>query len=710
MNFIRDIRSLKMDNLNIRYFVSILALLLIDLVILLNIPYLREFFSFIFFTFVPGILVLHIFRLDKIEFTKKIALSMGVSVSILIFAGLLLNIMYPLINKPLSLVPVLILLNIIVITLLLIAYKRNNGDYEKSNLFNFKVNFDGKFLFPLILAFIFPFMAIFGTFLMNMNGNNLILMALLLSIPFYILLLTYLRDKIPLITYPIALWMIGLSLLLMAGLTSNHLVGRDVFKEFYCFKLTLDNYHWEISNFYDSFNACLSITILPTVYQSLSGIGSEYVFKLFYAIIGSIIPLISFNTFQKHIGTRGAFFSTLLIIFMAFFVASIGSVRQLIALTFFFLAVMVLFDDNLEKLSKKVLLIIFMISIVLSHYATAYLAFALLVPMLLLPFLKSVFNKLSGKKNKIEFKNFEIIIPFFIFVLIWYLLVAQVQISGGMYVLDKTSQVLQDTGFTGGFTEGIKDNMILAMFGIGINSIPNLISAFVHDTVFFVILIGLITLIVSYRAKNPKLDIKFFIGISISVILLALLVIVPNLSIHYPAERVFIQSLIFLAPLFVIGGDKISKIIKKPKSKYIILFILIVSLFSCNTYLQYHFYGIQYSPYYENDGNLRNEYFVYDQEIVGAEWLKSYHINGTEVYTDGSAINRLLLGRIDLEYHNVIVNNQKLKGYILLRYINLCKGILMKDSTKIKDITYYELVINNSNVIYQNGKSEVLLR
>ncbi|MDI6723946.1 MAG: DUF2206 domain-containing protein [Methanobacterium sp.] len=496
----------------------------------------------------------------------------------------------------------------------------------------------------------------------------------------------------------------------MASLTSNHLVGRDIYKEFYCFKLTLSSYRWDISNFYDSFNACLSITILPTVYQVLSNINSEYVFKLFYAVIGSIIPAISFNAFKKHIGTRGAFYASLLIIFMAFFVASIGSVRQLIALVFFFLAVMVLFDDKMIGVSKKVILILLMISIVLSHYATAYLAFALLVPMLLVPFLKSLIKKLSGKKNKIVFKNFEVILPFFAFVLIWYLLVAQVQISGGMYVLDKTSQVLQDTGFTGGFTEGTKDNMILAMFGIGINSIPNLISAFVHDTVFFVIMIGLITLIASYRAKNPKLNIKFFIGILISVILLGLLVIVPNLSIHYPAERVFIQSLIFMAPLFVIGVEKISYVIKRPKSKYIVLFVLVISLFSCNTYLQYHFYGIQYSPYYENDGALRNEYFVYDQEIVGAEWLKNYQINGTEVYTDGSAINRLLLGRIDLKYHNVIVNNQKLKGYILLRYINLYKGILMKDTTNIKDITYYEPVIKNSNLIYQNGRSEVLVR
>ena len=196
MNIIKDIKNLKMNNLGSKgYLLPIFALFLIDLVILLDIPLIRELFTFIFFTFVPGILVLHIFRLNKLELTKKIVLSIGISVSILIFAGLLLNSIYLLIDKPLSLLPVLILLNIIVITLLFISYKRNKENYEINSIFNFKINFDGNLIFPVILAFIFPFMAIFGTYMMNTSGNNVLLMVMLLSIPPYILLLTYLRIK-----------------------------------------------------------------------------------------------------------------------------------------------------------------------------------------------------------------------------------------------------------------------------------------------------------------------------------------------------------------------------------------------------------------------------------------------------------------------------------------------------------------------------------
>ena len=703
------LKDFKINNLGARghLILSLLTLLITDLVVILNIPFLREFITFVYFTFVPGILILQIFKLFKLKFTEKIVLSIGISVSSLILVGLILNLFYPLILKPLSLIPVLVTLNLMLIVLLLINYKINR-ETGINDFYKIKANIKDKLLSPLIFAFIFPFMTFLGTYLMNTQGNNIILLLMLLLIPLYILLLTYL-DKIPVITYPIALWMISLGLLLMPGLTSNHLMGRDVHKEFYCFQLTLGSYHWDISNFYDSFNACLSITILPVMYKVLSNINSEYVFKVFYAVIGSIIPLISFNIFRRYLGNRGAFFASLLIIFMAFFTASMGSVRQLIALVFFFLSIMVLFDTKMGKLPKKVLLLVFLISIILSHYGTAYFSLALLVPIMAIPFLKSLLGRLSGKKNKILFTNFDIIILFLIFVSIWYLLVAQVELNSGMYVINKTSHVLQDTGFTG-FTHGTKDDMILAMLGMGITSVPNLISAVVHDTVFFVIFIGFLTLLKSYRAGKPKLDNKFFSGIVISIILLILLVIIPNLSIHYPAERLFIQSLIFLAPLLVIGAGKISNIIKKPRSKYIILLILVISLFSCNTYLQYHFYGIQYSPYYENGGDLRDEYYVYDQEIIAAEWLKHNQINGFQIYTDGSGINRLLLGRFDLKYHNVLVNNQKLKGYILLRYINIYKIILFKDPTKIKNMSYYEPIISSSSLIYNNGRSEVLIR
>jgi uncharacterized membrane protein len=94
------------------FIITILMLLITDLVIVLNLPLLRDIIPFLFFTIVPGFLIVSILRLNKTEFLIKFLLSVGLSISILLGVGFFLNILYPILSKPLSLIPVLLTLNI----------------------------------------------------------------------------------------------------------------------------------------------------------------------------------------------------------------------------------------------------------------------------------------------------------------------------------------------------------------------------------------------------------------------------------------------------------------------------------------------------------------------------------------------------------------------------------------------------------------------
>ena len=122
----------KINNFGIKkWLVTLISILFItDIIIIVDVPFLREFMAFISFTTIPGMLILHILKLNKIEFIKKIVLLVGLSVAFIIFMGLLLNSLYPLILKPLSLAPVLILSNVILIILAFIAYLRNKNDFN----------------------------------------------------------------------------------------------------------------------------------------------------------------------------------------------------------------------------------------------------------------------------------------------------------------------------------------------------------------------------------------------------------------------------------------------------------------------------------------------------------------------------------------------------------------------------------------------------
>ena len=69
-------------------FVFILSIVLItDLTILLNIPFLRQIIGFLFLTLLPGVLILQILKLNKIDFLEKFILAWGLSVSFLMFFG-----------------------------------------------------------------------------------------------------------------------------------------------------------------------------------------------------------------------------------------------------------------------------------------------------------------------------------------------------------------------------------------------------------------------------------------------------------------------------------------------------------------------------------------------------------------------------------------------------------------------------------------------
>jgi uncharacterized membrane protein len=698
----------KKENINAKeWFLLIISLLIItDVSIILRLIILRETFSFLFFTIIPGMLIITIMRLDDLEFIKKALLWIGLSISLLMFGGLFLNSLYPYVSQPLSLPPILLTFNLIIISLALLSYTKNKENFNIGMIFNFQLDLKAKLVSPLLLPLIFPIMAILGTYLMNTTQNNIILLLMLFSIPLYIVVVVLLKEKVHKITYPISIWMIGLGLLLMHGLTSWHIVGRDVHFEYYVYNLALNGFHWSISEYQNPYNACLSITILPVIYSVLSNFNGEYIFKLFFALIGSVIPLVIYTKSKKYVGELGGFFASLLFVFQTYFIYILGIVRQEIAFLFFFLSILVLFESKIGNLSRKFLFIILICSVIVSHYATAYFAIALIFPILLLPFLKSLIYSIkylrAGKNEKISFKNFDVIAIISAFLALWYLLFARVQAQAGNFVASSTIAATMGTS-----SAIAKSSSVLTIFGIGIKSVPNLIANTINDLILIIIAIGLFFLLKEYlqhkKQGSLKIEEGYVFGMIISVILLVSFVILPYISLAYGPQRLFLQVSIFLAPVFVIGAIYISKILKRPKIGTCILLILILSIFTTGTYLQYHFLNQPYSPYYEKNGAMRDENFIYNQEVVGAEWLKNYGIKGIGIQTDAIAYSRLLLGYLDKKPNRRSTN----ATYLYLGYANINKKLLYKDIESPIKITDFNLFVKGKEKIYENGGSEI---
>jgi len=282
------------------YFLGIIQILLLtDLVILLNIPFLRQIIGFLFLTILPGLLILQILKLNKIGSLEKFILAWGLSISFIIFFGLLINNLWLSFGyeTPLSTISLLISFNLAFIILAVLGYKTN----KNTTFFfpNFELTESEKAF--LIVPILFPVLSIFGMHVMNTTDNAIILIFLLFSIPIYVVFVCLFNHKFSKRLYPVVTFLISMSLVLLLSLRSNHIIGVDAHTEYYYFQTTLNNLYWSIAQ-PTVYDACLSISLLPTIYQSILNISPEFLYRILYSLIFSVSPLIIYVISKKYIG------------------------------------------------------------------------------------------------------------------------------------------------------------------------------------------------------------------------------------------------------------------------------------------------------------------------------------------------------------------------------------------------------------------------
>ena len=375
--------ALQMNDWTIGKFIkSILAIQLAMLGVIgldvmgIPIPIIRQLIGFLFLTTLPGFLILQILKLNKIESTEKFILSVGISISFVMFFGLLLNTLSLKIGyeTPLSTPPLLISFNLAFILLMFIWYKVDN--YTIFSLPTFKLTTPEKVF--LIVPVFFPALSIFGMHIMNTTSNNIILMFMLFLIPTYVVLVCFFNKKFPKRLYPVVIFLISVSLLLMFSLRSNHLIGVDTHSEYYFFQTTSDNMYWSVFG-HSSLDACLAISVLPTIYQCILNTSPELLFKILYSLLFSISPLIIYILSKKYVSEFYGFLTSCSFMFLHNFLWTPFHARTNTAILFFGLAMMILFTDKIGMLKKRTLFIVFMTSCVVSHYSTTYIVFFIIL-------------------------------------------------------------------------------------------------------------------------------------------------------------------------------------------------------------------------------------------------------------------------------------------------------------------------------------------
>jgi len=711
-----------------QWFVSIISILcLTDIAILLDILFLRQVIGFLFLTILPGLLILQILKLNKIASTERFVLSVGLSVSFLMLLGLLINNLSLSLGykTPLSTIPLLISFNIAFIVLAIIGYKINkNSVYYLPSL-----NLSTSEKAFLIVSIFFPALSVFGIHVMNTTNNNIILMFMFFVIPIYVAFVCFFNQKFSKRFYPIVIFLISISLLLLLALRSDHIIGIDIHKEYYFFQTTLNDLHWGIL-YYSTLNACLSISLLPTIYQSILDTNPEFLFKILYSSIFSIFPLAIYILSKKYVGEFYGFLASCFSMFQTYFLWIGHNPRTSVAVLFFALAMMVLVNDKIDHLKKRMLFLIFMTSCIVSHYSTTYIFFLIMLV---------AFVEMEILLRRYTFKkviNLTIVAMFFTMIVFWYSQVTEAAFDSGVIFIKETL-----SGLNKFFIEESRSTSSSMLLGKGImhRSVAHKMEFVFTWLMFAFIGIGLITLLRRHKNMSfpeltfersiflrEKFEVEYLVIALACAGLLVAMITLPYISIGYDIMRLYAVTVTILSVFFVIGGITVTRVLnqiivafhwrglKKNDLKvraYQIILIVLIPYFFCVTDVTYNMAGVSRSILLNSEGEFYDRLYIHDQESYAAKWLKKYIDEKAEIYGDQYSNMRLTSqgGILSLIYaKSLIEDNESIeKGYIYLRYTGVVDKKLMDADFQWHNMTEYRHYFIEKNKIYNNGGSEI---
>jgi len=698
------------------FFLILASLVLVDVVIVLDIPFVRPICGFLFFTIVPGLLIIYTLRLSKIDAVKIGVMAVGLSLLFLIFAALFFNEVYSAvgITDPLSVLYLIPSLSFVVLVLAIVAYGLNRADRPFVIVPNLaSLNANGA-LPLLLIPTLFPFFAVFGTYVMNTLQNNSILIALLLLIPSYVVALVILqaRRNIPQVVFPVTILMISCALLLGHGLTSNYLLGADVQAEYFAYQQVISSQHWTfISN--EVFSATIGTSLLPAVYQLITGVSGFYMFKVVFQLICSVTPLVVYVIARKYLTTVYAFLASFFFMAQLQFIANIQSaIREELALLFLALAFMVLLADDLGKERRTLLFLTFAGSAILTHYTTGLvLILTLLIAYGIAAVVARYYRfvrRYGAAKSVRPAVTFTSIVLLFVIFFLWYNQLAQAN--------NVTEFVrVTITHFSQFFIADSRSQEVLAAAGQNVSSLPKLVRAYTYDILYVIIGIGVLAIF--FKRESNQYGTRYAFLALAAVILFILWILIPYLS-TYGILRLFQLLLVLLAVPFVIGVATILKTVKITRQRYCVAAVLLILLvqYACATQLIDQAFGVPGSIDLNRSGVSYDTYYLYNQEVIAAQWLRN-NMAGTNVTADAGGSVRLELagiptenvtgfGALTLSPTYVYLTYTNLQGYIGFTNTSSTTGIPIATGYAVQQVSNFT---SGKSLIYENGESSIYM-
>ncbi len=689
---------------------------LTTIIVILDVPLVRPIVGFLYLTFIPGFLILLALGIDKVEFSKKVILAVTLSISFIIMIGIVLSFFGNLgLNEPLSTIKILIFFNIIFLTLIIISYLRH-----KDNEFHLPyilLNNEEKIYLSII--FFLPFMAFIGSNILKYGGTNYFLIIFLFFVSFFIIVLSYRLSSTSQL-YPIVIFLIGFSLASIFIIRFPHISGVDVHYEYFLFQTTFTNLKWELI-LNTPYDTSLVVSILPATYQSIIYVqNTEEFFKFLYVFLFSLAPVLVYFISKKYVKNNFAFLASIFFMSQFYFLKTGASPRTNIAILFFGMIILTLFEKNITILKKRILLIIFLFSIILSHYTSSFIVMFILISTIIITILTS--KKLSIKKEI----SVTILLLYLVTLFLWLGQITDMAFMGGVLFLKNTFLSIGQF-----LSADARDPTITnKLLGGDLETPISFIYFILTWITFLMIFIGFLGNLLNYKRtllmsnfKEKKLNFlksKFepeYIAMAFTCgVLLFLIITLPFISKGYDMGRLYLLSLLLLSPLLIIGCLYTSKFLKINPQLLIILILIPYLLFSTDAIYQ----SLGYEGDYVLSSSGKNFEFVYisDSEAQAAKWFNLNRKDSNDIHVFDNSGERILVSQGNFNPSLITTSrmidydHKKINGYT---FIN--KVILNKKIARFKG--GFEVSVNNilleykkapQNLIYDQGSTNIYYR
>jgi uncharacterized membrane protein len=404
------------------------------------------------------------------------------------------------------------------------------------------------------------------------------------------------------------LYIISVAIVYQTSLLTNNLVGSDIHLEYFYANQPVLNGFQDMST-YAYINICLPITILIPMYSVLSGLEVMWVFKAVQPLVLAILPVILYKIYKLQFGKTVAVLSTVFFITLPLFTMdAVQLIRQQYAMIFFALTTLVLIGRNTGMVTKIILGSIFGFGVAISHYGvgTGFMGY-MVIGIVVISFFKiGWIHWLWGKVMRYN-TPFDITDGKWKPIVVW-IAIAIVSVGVGLLyyhntgtgvgiqaaankpmeivkytantmvivtpskpavVLDNvtvtpaTSQTVEwSSDWQRSFDIAIREPLLRTAVGFDFGEASPLgkVWRILQYLVELCVLIGLVRLVIR---PMPYLRTEFLVFIITSAFVVLGMYVLPTNGFGMGAVRVFVVTLIFLSPFFVLGVEVIAKWIIK---------------------------------------------------------------------------------------------------------------------------------------------------